>query len=138
MDPLTDVQIIPSVCNDGRGVSVFSTRKIDLSGTNARRLSEQQAACNFRLRKSDKHYAADWHVAGDPTLLIILTGTLRISLRNGEQHDIHAGQLFIAEDYLLPDVEFIQDHHGHRAEVIGERTLSALHLKLAKRTELSR
>lgn len=133
MDKVTDFQIIPSVCNDGRGVSVFSSRQVDLNGTNARMLSEQQAACNFRLRKSDKHYAADWHVAGDPTLLIILTGTLRISLRNGEQLDLNAGQLFIAEDYLQTGVEFVQGQHGHRAEVIGDTALSALHLKLAKR-----
>lgn len=124
---------ISCVKNDGHGESFFSTRSIDLEGTNERLLSEQIPALNFRLRQSDKSYSSDFHVAGDPTLLIILTGTLRIELRNREHQDFSKGDLFIAEDFLHPETRFNETLHGHRAEVIGDQEFSALHLKLEKR-----
>ena len=69
-------------------------------------------------------------MAGDPTLLVILKGIVRIELRNGDTKDFSAGEMFIAEDYLLPDVVFDNAIHGHRAEVVGEEDISVLHLKL--------
>lgn len=124
---------ITSVSNDGEGLSVFSTREVDLHGDSQRMLSDQQSAVNFRFRESDASYASDWHVAGDPTLLIVLTGTVRVVLRNGDDHFFSAGDRFIAEDYLLPHCTFDPSYHGHRAEVIGSDTLSVIHLKLEKR-----
>ena len=124
--------IIPSVTNDGRGTSLFSTREIALHGEPLRMLSEQQDCVNFRLRHSTANYSSDWHVAGDPTLLVILKGTVAIILRDGTTKTFAAGELFIAEDYLLPEVVFDNAMHGHRAEVVGEEALSVLHLKLAR------
>lgn len=95
-------------------------------------LSDQQGALNFRLRSSDSDYASDWHVAGDPTLLIILQGSIELSLRNGLTKEVGQGQMFIAQDYLADGVEF-GEQHGHRARVLGDVQLSALHLKLSKR-----
>ena len=66
-------------------------------------------------------------------LLVILKGTIRIELRNGMTKDFSAGELFIAEDYLLPDIVFDNTIHGHRAEVVGKEDLAVLHLKLEKR-----
>ena len=123
---------LPTVTNDGLGASVFSERAISLHGENARKLSERQNAENFRFRTSDHSYRSDWHVAGDPTLIIVMTGELRICLRNGEQRDFRAGEAFIAEDYLN-NIEFDHALHGHRAEVIGDDMFTAIHLKLAKR-----
>lgn len=124
---------IPCVVNNGRDASIFSTREIALHGEPFRMLSEQQKSVNFRLRHSESNYSSDWHVAGDPTLLVILKGTIRIVLRNGDAKEISVGELFIAEDYLLSDVAFDNTVHGHRAEAIGNEDLSALHLKLEKR-----
>lgn len=124
--------IIPCVVNNGVGSSTFSTQAIALHGDPLRMLSEQQNCINFRLRHSESAYSSDWHVAGDSTLLVILKGTVRIELRNGDTKDFAAGELFIAEDYLLPDVVFDETIHGHRAEVVGEEDLSVLHLKLKK------
>ena len=129
----TKITQIHCVQNDGHGESVFSTRPIDLAGTNERLLSEQISALNFRLRQSNSSYTSDFHVAGDPTLLIILTGTLRVELRNGEYQDFSKGNLFIAEDFLHAETHFDETRHGHRATVIGDEDLSALHLKLEKR-----
>ena len=124
---------ISSVCNDGRGRSVFSHREVELAGTAERMLSEQVSAVNFRLRTSDASYASSFHVAGDPTLLIILSGTLRIVLRDGDSCDFSAGEMFVAEDYLMEGETFNDNIHGHRAEVVGDSSLSALHLKLERR-----
>ena len=124
---------IPSISNDGVGLSVFSSQEIDLHGDSQRMLSDQQSAVNFRFRESDASYASDWHVAGDPTLLIVLTGTVRIVLRNGNTQSFSAGDKFIAKDYLLPSCSFDDSCHGHRAEVVGNEALSVIHLKLEKR-----
>ena len=130
---LMQKMIIPCVVNNGLNASFFSTREIALNGSPLRMLSEQQKCVNFRLRHSETTYSSDWHVAGDPTLLIILKGKIRIALRNGATKEFSAGEVFIAEDYLLPNVIFDNTIHGHRAEVIGKEDLSALHLKLEKR-----
>ena len=124
------VKRIVSVRNEGRGQSVFSHREVELAGTAERMLSEQLPAVNFRLRESDASYASGFHVADDPTLLIVLSGTLRIVLRNGESRDFSAGEMFVAEDYLAVGEVFDDAVHGHRAEVVSDVPLSALHLKL--------
>lgn len=124
---------IISVTSDGDGPSRFSIRKIDLNGDDSWSLSEQQSALNFRLRSSAAGYNSTWHVAGDPTLLIITSGAIEIQIRSGETHLFEAGDMFIAEDFLIVNTEF-SDIHGHRAKVVGQQTLQALHLKLKKRT----
>ena len=129
---------IPTVTNNGNDASVFSSREIELHGEASRALSDQVNAVNFRFRESDQSYGSDFHVAGDPTLLVILSGVVRIELRNGESRDFVRGEMFIAEDYLEEGVAFDDALHGHRAEVISEKmlegeVLSVIHLKLEKR-----
>lgn len=125
--------IITTITNNGHDASFFGQRNIDLSGESARKLSEQISAVNFRLRESTPPYAASWHVAGDPTLLIILKGCIRITLRNGQAQDFKAGDMFIAEDHLASNIGFDPAVHGHTADVIGHDKLQALHLKLERR-----
>jgi hypothetical protein len=127
------IHAIPVVTNNGDGVSFFSIQEIPLEGTVERLLSDQQSAVNFRWRESDASYASGFHVAGDPTLLVILSGTLGVELQNGEERHFSAGEYFIAEDYLSDDVVFDETIHGHRAYVMNGQRLSALHLKLDKR-----
>lgn len=124
---------IPCISNDGRGASQFISRHIELYGEPERMLSEQQAAENFRMRRSHSDYVSDWHVAGDPTLLIVLAGTIRIELRNTQTRDFTTGEMFVAEDYLREGIAQDDQLHGHRAVVIGAQELSVLHLKLEKR-----
>lgn len=125
---------IISIENNGSDASYFSEQQFELNGSPERFLSEQISAENFRLRTSYQDYASGFHVAGDKTLLIILSGTLRIQLKNGESKDFAKGEMFIANDFLKKDIEFNDELHGHRAEVIGEEELKALHLKLEKRS----
>jgi len=74
---------ITCVKNDGKSRSYFEDREVNLSGSEERMLSEQINAVNFRLRTSDNNYQSEWHVAGDPTLLIMLAGSIDIILRDG-------------------------------------------------------
>jgi len=127
----TTIKAIPSINNDGSGKSYWGLHEITLQGDAAWMLSEQQSALNFRLRSSAPGYQSDWHVAGDPTLLIIQAGTIEIELRDGSLKRFSAGELFVAQDYLDEGIEF-SDLLGHRARVIGQEPLNALHLKLSK------
>lgn len=123
---------IPTIVNDGRAQSYWDHYEIALQGKVAWMLSEQQCALNFRLRSSAAGYQSDWHVAGDPTLLIIQAGTIELELRDGSSKRFSAGEMFVAQDYLTDGVKF-NELIGHRARVIGQETLNALHLKLSKR-----
>lgn len=127
-----DIISVPTISNDGQGASYFSAREIALSGEITRQLSDQIAAVNFRLRRSE-NYRADYHVAGDPTLLIVLSGTMRIALPSGETREFSKGDMYIAEDYLTAETAFETGLHGHRAETLGEEPYHAMHLKLARR-----
>lgn len=124
---------VTTVNNDGDGLSQFGSQEFSLAGEPWRQLSEQQTAENFRLRQSSADYSSNFHVAGDPTLLVILSGSVRITLRSGEYREFSSGAMFIAEDYLRTGVEFEADVHGHMASVVGGNSLSVLHLKLARR-----
>ena len=120
------------VTSDGMNESYFSTQRYDLTGTNQRMLSEQNSAVNFRLRTSDASYASGWHVANDPTLLIVLSGCIELELRNGDTKRFGKGEMFIAKDFLSKGVDFDDEKHGHKARVLGEDELQVLHLKLSK------
>ncbi len=128
----TILKTIPSIVNDGKAKSYWGHHHISLHGDAAWMLSEQQSALNFRLRSSAAGYQSDWHVAGDPTLLLIQAGTIEIELRDGSLKRFSAGEMFVAQDYLDEGIEFT-DLLGHRARVVGQETLNALHLKLSKR-----
>lgn len=93
-------------------------------------LTERIDALNFRIRESNPGYKTEWHVAGDPTLIIIQKGTLRINLQNGKFKDFGAGTMFIAKDFLPKNIDFDAHKHGHKAEVMGEESLLAVHIKL--------
>ena len=123
---------IVTITNDGQGGSYFSKREIELNGDITRQLSDQIGAVNFRLRRSE-NYKADFHIAGDPTLLIVLAGTMRITLPSGESRDFTQGDMYIAEDYLAAGVAFKDGLHGHSAKTIGDVPYSAVHLKLSRR-----
>ncbi|MEP1231015.1 MAG: hypothetical protein ABJG88_10105 [Litorimonas sp.] len=127
----TALMNIPTITNDGQGASYFSAREIALNGDMSRQLSDQIEAVNFRLRRSES-YEAGFHVAGDPTLLIVLSGTMRITLANGEARDFRQGDMYIAQDYLAKGVAFEAGLHGHSAKTIGDVPYNAVHLKLSR------
>ena len=127
------IMSLPTISNDGKGASFFGTREVALNGDLTRQLSDQISAVNFRLRRSE-NYSSDYHVAGDPTLLIVLSGTIRIELPSGETREFSQGDLYVAEDYLNSEIPFTEGLHGHRAEMVGTIPYKALHIKLSQRT----
>lgn len=114
------------------GYSVFSDVQYTVDDYNGLFITERMDALNFRHRISEPGYFSSWHVAGDPTLIIIRSGILRITLRNGDYRDFSAGDLFIAQDRLQKSEMFEQTIHGHTAELVGEQVLLAVHIKLAE------
>jgi len=113
------------------GASFFTDKEYSLEDYNGLLITERMDALNFRHRISEPGYSSSWHVAGDPTLIIIRAGVLRIALRNGEYRDFKAGDQFIAMDRLQDGESFDDKVHGHTAELLGNETLLAVHIKLA-------
>lgn len=123
----------PTDANTGQtGASIFTEQSLSLEDYNGLFITPRINALNFRHRLSEPNYFSDWHVAGDATLIIIRSGTLRIGLRNGDYRDFSAGDMFIAKDRLQADEVFNPTLHGHTAAVIGEQQLTAVHIKLAE------
>lgn len=121
---------VPVIENPDGAASRFNEESYALEDFNGMFISTRQEALNFRHRTSEPGYTSDWHVAGDPTLILVRQGTLRIGLRDGSYYDFSAGDLFIARDHVQG--EFAPAIHGHTAEVIGHEPLLALHLKLSQ------
>jgi hypothetical protein len=121
---------ITCITCDKNGHSIFTQKAYPKSERNGMYLSEQIGSKNFRIRESDSHYHSSWHLAGDPTLIIVLQGILRITLQNHQYIDFGVGDMFIAADNLPKDVQFDSSIHGHMAEVISDLPLKAIHIKL--------
>jgi hypothetical protein len=117
-------------CNEN-GISYFNEITFKKNDRNGMLLSDRIPGQYFRLRESMPGYFTDWHLSGDPTLIIIQKGILRISLQNGIYKDFKSGDMFIAADNLPENIVFDPNIHGHRAEVLGDETLLAVHIKLA-------
>lgn len=127
---MNEVRSIPVLDINSAGISEFLSQDYPLHIRAGMILTDRVNALNLRFRESAVGYVSDWHVAGDPTLIIIQQGCLRIWLRDGASHDFKVGQAFIAKDYLPQGVEFNSTVHGHRAEVVGDEPLQAVHIKL--------
>lgn len=112
------------------GSSVFIDETLTLEDYNGLFITPRIDALNFRHRFSHPGYFSNWHVAGDPTLIIIRSGTLRIGLRDGSYRDFSIGDMFVAKDRLQQDELFNEQTHGHTAAVIGNESLLAIHIKL--------
>ena len=122
--------IITKITTNENGISVFSEIDFDVSQRGGLFLTEQIAAKNFRIRRSDVGYATDFHLAGDATFIIILKGSLKIELQNGAFKIFKPGEMFIAADNLNENAVFDNTIHGHKASVIGNVSLEAIHIKL--------
>lgn len=130
-----DTQTITAITINSLFQSVFTTMTVNLSEVNGMYISERQPSLNFRHRKSLSGYESQWHVAGDPTLIIVLDGSIELTVRSGEQRTFNKGEQFIAADYLPKDLAFTEAH-GHRARVVGDGVFQAVHIKLSSDPEL--
>jgi hypothetical protein len=122
--------IVTTITTNNNGISVFSKVDFEVNQRGGLFLTEQIASKNFRIRKSNAGYETDFHLSGDPTFIIILKGTLKIELQNGDFKTFSSGDSFIAKDNLPDNVVFDNKIHGHKASVIGNEILEAIHIKL--------
>ncbi|MGB0766917.1 MAG: hypothetical protein ACPGYV_04330 [Phycisphaeraceae bacterium] len=93
-------------------------------------LSQRFDCGSLRLRESEPGYRTDWHLAGEAVLIVIRQGTLRIETHGDDPRDFHPGDAFVVADALPDDQPFDPTRHGHTAEVVGDQTLKAIHIKL--------
>jgi hypothetical protein len=122
--------IVTTITANTNGISIFSEVDFEMQQRSGMYLTEQIGAKNFRIRQSDAGYETNFHLSGDPTLIIILKGTLKIELQNGDFKTFSAGDSFIAKDNLPDNLVFNNKIHGHKASVIGNEPLEAIHIKL--------
>lgn len=122
--------IIPIITTNDNGISIFDEVDFSVQQRGGLFLTDQIAAQNFRIRKSDVGYETDFHISGDATFIIIQKGSLKIELQNGIFKIFNPGDCFIAQDNLPENIEFDSKIHGHKASVVGNEALQALHIKL--------
>lgn len=123
-------QSIPLLITGDDGPSVWVEHSWPPQTRGGMLLTPRIETGSMRLRTSEPGYAADWHVAGEAVLIVVRRGVLRIVLRDGEARDFAAGDVFIAGDVLPTGETFDPEVHGHRAQVIGNERLEAVHIKL--------
>lgn len=123
---------IPTITVNNNFTTVFSEEAFAQYARGGMNLTDRIDALNLRIRTSQVGYESDWHVAGDPTLIIVQCGILRIILRNGEYKDFGVGSMFIAKDYIPENIAFDPEKHGHCAKVMGNEALLAVHVKLGQ------
>lgn len=121
--------------SDAMGVSRWSVRDWPATARGGMLLSPRIATGSMRLRSSEAGYATDWHVSGEPVLIVVCRGVLRIELHEGAARDFEAGEAFIANDRVPSGESFDPQVHGHRAMVVGDQPLEAMHIKLAELAE---
>ena len=122
--------LITTITTNEYGISIFSEEEFKVNQRGGMFLTDQIAAKNFRIRKSDVGYATDFHISGDATMIIIQKGSLKIELQNGESRIFTIGESFIAKDNLSENIVFDSSIHGHKASVYGDESLQAIHIKL--------
>lgn len=122
--------IVATITINETGISVFDEVEFDVNQRGGMFLTDQIAAKNFRIRKSNLGYETDFHLSGDATFIVILKGILKIELQNGDYKLFSAGEYFIAKDNLPENILFDSNIHGHKASVIDGESLEAIHIKL--------
>jgi hypothetical protein len=122
--------IVTAIITNDNGIAVFSEEIFESHLKGGMFLTEQIASKNFRIRRSNPGYTTDFHLSGDATLIIIQKGCLKIELQNGDYKLFNAGDFFIAKDNLPSTIVFDNTIHGHKASVIGNEALQAIHVKL--------
>ena len=62
---------VPILCNVKTERSYFTEQQYCINDYNGLFISPRQPALNFRHRIREPGYFSDWHMAGDPTLIMI-------------------------------------------------------------------
>ena len=130
MNKITKPFIVSTITTNDSGISVYDEIEFDVNQRGGMFLTDQIASKNFRIRKSNVGYETDFHLAGDATFIVILKGSMKIELQNSDYKIFSAGDYFIANDNLPENIIFDSKIHGHKASVIGDESLEAIHIKL--------
>ena len=121
---------LPALITGEDGRTIWAAHDWPVETRGGMLLSPRIGCSSLRLRRSEPGYTADWHVAGDPTLIVIRSGRVRLVLRDGSERVFGAGDAFVAADDVPGTKAFDPGLHGHRAEVVGGEAFEAIHIKL--------
>lgn len=130
MQDVSRTRRLPVLMNGASGQSVWSERNWPTEPRGGLVLTPRIGCSSLRLRTSKPGYVSDWHVAGDATLIIVQRGGLGLELRDASTREFLPGEAFIAADRLDDGQAFDDTLHGHRARVISDENLEAVHIKL--------
>lgn len=78
-------------------------------------------ASRFVLRVVPPGWRRDWGPSRQPTLAVYVAGEGIVQTSDGDQQRVRPGVILLAEDTTGP---------GHRAEVVGDRPLTVMHVAL--------
>lgn len=120
------------------GISYFNEITFKKNDRNGMLLTDRIPAQNFRLRESMPGYFTDWHLSGDPTLIIIQKGILRISLQNGIYKDFKSGDMFIAADNLPENIFFDPNSQPYFSASFARKSINCSAPKLIKGADHNR
>ena len=130
-----DQYTLPTLVTSKDGKTVWTQRNWDKEIRGGMNLSPRIDCTSLRLRTSEPDYTADWHVAADPTLIVVRHGQIKLILRDASDRVFGPGDAFIAADHVPDGQTFDPTLHGHRAEVVGNEPFEAIHVKLLPASE---
>jgi hypothetical protein len=112
------------------GYSQFRELEIELNEAgNIGFLSDDLSASNYQLRHSPIGYKSDFHNSTTPQWVFILSGTMRIGLRDGTHRDFKAGESFYSND-TPPAANVAKSVPGHNSAQVGSEPLQTLFLRV--------
>ena len=114
---------------DDKGYSQFRELDIEMNEAgNIGFLSDNITASSYQLRYSPPGYKSDFHNSMTPQWVFILSGTMRIGLRDGSTRDFKAGESFYSND-IPPSIAVADDVPGHSSAQVGDEPLQTLFLR---------
>ena len=106
---------------DESGESHFAVQEYDRSQVGERSELMGGTASRFSLRVVPPGWERDWGPTSRPTLAVYVAGEGIVEASDGDRHHVRPGVFLLAED---------THGVGHRAAVVGERSLTVMHIML--------
>lgn len=118
---------------DSDGLAKFREEEIALPGGSPKALlSDLIPSGGFQVRQSPPGVSSDFHCTTTAQWLVVLSGQMEISLRDGTARIFKAGDHFFSNDLLPPGATFDSTLHGHRSRVVGDTPLETLFVRTAE------
>ena len=126
MPAFTQVELF----TDADGRAKFRETSIPLTeGTPQASLSKLFASGGYQFRMSPVGFRSQWHCTTTPQYVLILSGRMRIGLRDGSTRTFGPGEHFHSADTLPAGASFDPALHGHWSAQAGDEPLVTLFVR---------